>query len=55
MHHDARFEAFTAVMFQIEVFWIQIPCSFVVGYEGIGGSCCFHLQGEVKAAWTSET
>jgi hypothetical protein len=36
------FEALTAVMFQVEVFWLMTPCS-VVGEEKMG------------TAWTSET
>jgi hypothetical protein len=27
-----RFEAFTAVMFQVEFVWVVTPCSVVVGY-----------------------
>jgi hypothetical protein len=27
--HDASFEAFMAVMFQIEFFWVVTPCSVV--------------------------
>jgi len=49
------FEAFTAVMFQAEVFWVVMPCSIVVGYQRFGGPCCLLLQGEMKAVWTSET
>jgi hypothetical protein len=29
---NAGFEAFTAAMFQVEVFWVVTPCSVVVGY-----------------------
>jgi len=29
----ASYEAFTAVMFQIQVFWLVTPCSVVVGYQ----------------------
>jgi hypothetical protein len=39
-----RFEVFTAVKIQFEVFWVVTPCSVVIGY---------HLQ--MEAAWTSET
>jgi len=28
-----NFEAFTAVIFQVEVFWVVTPCSAVVGYQ----------------------
>jgi hypothetical protein len=33
-----------AVMFQIEVFWVVMFCSIVVGYQG---PCCLHIQGEL--------
>jgi len=26
-----RFEAFTAIKIQVEVFWVVMPCSIVVG------------------------
>jgi hypothetical protein len=42
------FEAFTAVMFQVEVYWVVTPCSVVAGYQRFGGPCCLHLQDEVK-------
>jgi hypothetical protein len=29
----ASFEAFTAVMVQVVVFWVMTPCSVVVGYQ----------------------
>jgi hypothetical protein len=49
--HDASFEAFTVVMFHVEV------CCIVVGYQHFRDPCCLHLQGEAKmdAAWTTET
>jgi hypothetical protein len=31
MFTDASFEAFSAVMFQVEVSWVVTPCSVVVG------------------------
>jgi len=33
-----RFEAFTAVMFQVEVFWVVTLHSVVVGYPEDGGN-----------------
>jgi hypothetical protein len=42
---SASFEAFTAVMFQVEIFWGVMPCSVVVGYQRFRGPCCLHLQG----------
>jgi hypothetical protein len=41
------FETFTAMMFQVEVFWVVTPCSIVVRYQHCRGPCCLHLQGEV--------
>jgi len=46
LQNDARFEIFTALMFQVEVFCIVTPCGFVVGYQRHRGLCCLHLQGE---------
>jgi len=25
-----------------------MPCNVVVGYQGFGGPCCLHLQGEAE-------
>jgi hypothetical protein len=46
IHVNARFEVFTAVKIQVEVFWFVTPCD-VVGYQR------FRLK--MEAAWTSET
>jgi hypothetical protein len=43
----ANFEAFAAVMFQIEIFRVVMPCSVVVLYRRFRGPFCLHLQGEV--------
>jgi hypothetical protein len=43
----ASFEAFTATMFQVEVFWVMTSCSVVGGYQRVRDPCCLHLQGEV--------
>jgi hypothetical protein len=43
----ARFEAFTAVKIQVDVFWVVTSCGVVVGYQRFGGPCCLHLQGDV--------
>jgi hypothetical protein len=43
---DARFEVFTAVKIQIEVFYVVMPRSVVTGYQRFGGLCCLHLQGD---------
>jgi len=34
------------VMFQVEFFWIFIPCTVVVGYQRFRDPYCLHLQGE---------
>jgi hypothetical protein len=31
---------------QVEVFWVVIPSSVVMGYHRFGRPCCLHLQGE---------
>jgi len=41
------FEAFTTVMFQVEVFWAVTPRSAVVGYQGFECPCYLQLQGDV--------
>jgi len=46
MFLHASFEAFAAVIFEVEVFWIVMPSSAVVGYQRFIGSCCLHLQCE---------
>jgi hypothetical protein len=51
-HTDGRFEAFTAVMFLVEVFWVVTPCSVVVGYQRFGGPSCLHLQGNDRTPTT---
>jgi hypothetical protein len=37
---DARFEVFTAVKIQVQVYWVLTPCSVVVGYRRFGGYWC---------------
>jgi hypothetical protein len=32
-----RFEVFTVVKIQVEVFWVVIPCSVAVRYQCFGG------------------
>jgi len=41
----ASFEAFTATMFEVEVFWVVTPCNVVVGYQLSRDPCCLHLMG----------
>jgi hypothetical protein len=33
------FEAFTAVMFHVEVFWVLTPYDGVIGYQRFRGPC----------------
>jgi hypothetical protein len=42
-----RYEVFTEVKIQVEVFWVLMSCSVVVGYQCFAGLCCFHLHPEV--------
>jgi hypothetical protein len=42
--YRCEFEAFTAVMFQVEIFWVVTPCCVVVGYQDFGEPCCLHLE-----------
>jgi len=39
------FEAFTAVMFQVEVFWVVTPCNVVVGYQRSEVHAAYIFQG----------
>jgi hypothetical protein len=34
MLNDGRWEVFSAVKIQVEVFWVVMLCSVVVGYSG---------------------
>jgi hypothetical protein len=43
----ARFEVFTVVKIQFEVFWVVITCGIAVGYKYLGRPCCLHLLSEV--------
>jgi hypothetical protein len=49
-HYRTTFEAFAAVTFQVDVFWIVTPCSVVVGYQRFRGPCCLHFQCEVQTS-----
>jgi len=42
-----RFDVLTEVKIQVEVFWVLMSCSVVVGYQCFAGLCCFHLHPEV--------
>jgi hypothetical protein len=44
----AAFDVLTAVKINIliEVFWVVMPCSVLVGYQRFGGTCFLCLQGE---------
>jgi hypothetical protein len=41
---DANFDAFTAVLFPVEVFWVVASNSVAVGYQRFEGSCCLLPQ-----------
>jgi len=48
----ARFEIFTKVNIQVEVFWVVTPFkSVVVGYRRFGGPCGLQLQGELDLGY----
>jgi hypothetical protein len=32
----------------VAIFWVVMPCNFVVRCQHFGGSYCLHLEGEVK-------
>jgi len=32
-----------AMMIQVEIFWVVMPCSALVGYHHFWGPCCLHL------------
>jgi hypothetical protein len=48
IYSKLRFEVFTVVKFEVEVFWYVASCSDMVRYQRFGGPCCLHLRGEVK-------
>jgi hypothetical protein len=37
LHIHAKFEVFTVVKIQVEVFWVVMPCSIMVGYKRFRG------------------
>jgi hypothetical protein len=39
-----------ALKIHVEVFWVVMLCSVVVGYQHFGEPCFLHLQGEVNGA-----
>jgi hypothetical protein len=39
-----RFEAFTVVKIQVEVFWVVTPCNVMVVYQRVRGPCYLHLH-----------
>jgi hypothetical protein len=40
----ASFEAFTAVLFQVEVFWVVTPCNVAVGCRRFRGICYLQIS-----------
>jgi hypothetical protein len=45
-HTYARFEVFTTVKIQVEVFCVVTLSTVVLGYHCFGVQCCLHLPGE---------
>jgi len=43
------------VKIQVEVFWVVMLCSVVVGYQCFRGQSCLQLQGEVTRMAKSDT
>jgi len=39
-------QVFTAMMIQVAVFCVVIPCTDIAGYQRFGEPCCLHSQGE---------
>jgi hypothetical protein len=52
--HYTSFETFTAKLFQVEIFWVVTPCSFVVGYHVSGNHATSIFTLNMDAAWISE-
>jgi len=55
LNQDASFDVFTAVMFQVEVFWVVTKCNIVVGYQRFRGPWCLHIHPEDCEDESSET
>jgi len=51
----ASFEAFVAVILQVEVFWVVMQCSAVVGYQCFTGPCWRWKQPGSLKHWYSTT
>jgi hypothetical protein len=51
LNMDPSFEAFTAVIFQVEVFWIVTQCSVVEEYRSFGVLSYFYLQYGPPKRW----
>jgi hypothetical protein len=52
---SSSFEAFTAVMFHVESFWVVMPRTVLIGYQCFGGPCFLHLQVEPLKRWYPTT
>jgi hypothetical protein len=44
--NDVRFEVLRMASMKMAVFWVCAPRSLVEIYCHIGGTCCFHHQGD---------
>jgi len=51
----ATFETFTAVMFQVDIFWVVTSYNIVVRYQCFRGPCCLHLWHELQKQWYPTT
>jgi hypothetical protein len=49
MNYIELMPVFTAVIFQVEVFWVVTPCSVVVRYHYFRGPRFLHFQSEVTS------
>jgi len=52
---DAKFQVFSAVKIQVEVFWFVMPCRIAEGYKPLEGPRCLHLKLKMEATRSSET
>jgi len=51
---DTRFLVFMALNIQVEVLWVVIQCTDVVGYQHFRGPYCLHLQDEFYSSLPTE-
>jgi hypothetical protein len=44
LRHSNPFHTLPTYTLNVEVFWVVMPCSVVVGYQHFGGTCCLLPQ-----------